>query len=103
MDGHVERSIARVRDLPSANVRVLHGDEELAEAVARAAVSAKRLHDRLAARAARDAWMAEHTEQRIGWLRFVRTSVGGKRLVVGDDPLHWAATPRQASPTSPAA
>jgi hypothetical protein len=88
---------------PPANVRVLHGDHELAEAVARAAVSAKRLDDRLAARAARDAWMAEHTEQRVGWLRFVRNSVGGKRLVIGDDLLQWAATPRRASPSSPAA
>lgn len=41
-------------------VRVLRGEAELAEASARAAVHARRLHDRLEARAARDAWMAEH-------------------------------------------
>ncbi len=103
MDGHIERSTARVRSLPPANVRVLHGDEELAEAVARAAVCASRLDVRLAARAARDAWMAEHTAQRAGWLRFARSSTEGDRIVAGDDPLHWAASPRRSSPSSPAA
>jgi|GEM_PF-5171532 len=59
--------------LPPKSVRVLRGQDELAEAVARAAEGARRLHDRLAARAARDAWMAEHNEQRVAWLRFVRS------------------------------
>jgi hypothetical protein len=103
MDGQVERSTARVRSLPPANVRVLQGDEELAEAVARAAACASRLDDRLAARAARDAWMAEHTSQRAGWLRFVRRSTVGDRIVAGDDPLRRSASPRRSSPSSPAA
>jgi len=72
MDGYSERSGAHPRILPPTNVRVLKGDEELAAAVARAAEGARRLDDRLAARAARDTWMAEHTEQRVGWVRFVR-------------------------------
>ncbi|MGC8472515.1 MAG: hypothetical protein ACP5PM_09520 [Acidimicrobiales bacterium] len=72
MNGYSERSSAHPRPLPPTNVRVLEGDEELAVAVARAAEGARRLDDRLAARAARDAWMAEHTEQRVGWVRFVR-------------------------------
>lgn len=58
--------------LPRTSVRVLHGEEELAEAVARAAEGARRLHDRLEARAARDAWMAEHPERRVTWLRILR-------------------------------
>lgn len=41
-------------------VRVLRSEAELAEASARAAVHARRLEERLEARAARDAWMAEH-------------------------------------------
>ncbi len=103
MDGYVEHSIADVRRLPPANVRVLHGDEELAAATARAAVGARRLHDRLAARAARDAWMVEHTAQRGSWLPFARSSTGGERLVVGDDPLQWAAPARRSSPGTPTA
>jgi hypothetical protein len=69
MDGHRQQSGAQSRTLPPTNVRVLTSDEELAAAVARAEEGAKRLHDRLAARAARDAWMAEHNEQRVGWQR----------------------------------
>src|SRR5579862_3216290 len=57
---------------PSRTVRVLRGEQELEAAVARAAEGARRLHDRLAARAARDAWMVEHNEQRVAWLRFVK-------------------------------
>lgn len=41
-------------------VRVLRSGQELAEASARAAVHARRLDARLAARAARDAWTAEY-------------------------------------------
>lgn len=48
-------------------VRVLRDEGELAEAVARAEESARRLHERLAARAARDEWMAEHSEERSAW------------------------------------
>jgi hypothetical protein len=72
MDGHIERSSAYDRTLPPTNVRILHSDAELAAAIARAAESARRLNDRLAARAARDAWMAEHSDQRVGWRQFVR-------------------------------
>jgi hypothetical protein len=94
MDGHREQLGAQSRTLPPTNVRVLTSDEELAAAVARAEEGAKRLHDRLAARAARDAWMAEHNEQRVGWKRFVRgpresappvsSSAPGPRRRVGD-------------------
>jgi len=62
------------RQTPRTNVRVLHGDEELAEALARAADGANRLEERLQARAAHDAWMAEHRGQALGWLRFVRAT-----------------------------
>ncbi len=106
MDGRPEGSRAHSPTLPSTNVRVLHGEEELAQAIARAAESAKRLHDRLAARAARDAWMAEHTEQGVGWLRFVRGPAQGDPL------LHAAAvrsghragsSPQRAASSPPAA
>jgi hypothetical protein len=41
-------------------VRLLRSEAELAEASARAAVHARRLRDRLDARAAKDAWTAEY-------------------------------------------
>lgn len=81
MDGQREGSGAHFRTLPPNNVRLLTNDEELAQALARAEEGARRLHDRLAARAARDAWMAEHDGQRVGWLRFVRGVTGGGSLV----------------------
>lgn len=59
---------------PSKNVRVLRGEEELAQALARAAEGARRLQERLHARAMRDEWTAEHTDEAVGWLRFVRRS-----------------------------
>ena len=83
MDGQRERSGVDVRTLPSTNVRVLHGEVELAEAVERAAAGAKRLHDRLAARAAHDTWMREHTEQRVGWLRFAQGPTNRPQRQVG--------------------
>lgn len=49
-------------------VRVLRNPEELAEASARAAEHARRLHDRLEARAARDARTEEHQAgRRLDW------------------------------------
>lgn len=71
MDGFSERSGMPSRLPLQTNVRILKDQEELAAAVARAAEGARRLDDRLAARAARDAWMADHDEQRVSWLRFV--------------------------------
>lgn len=86
MDGHREQLGAQSPTLPPTNVRVLTSDEELAAAVARAEEGAKRLHDRLAARAARDAWMAEHNEQRVGWKRFVRRTRETATPVAGSAP-----------------
>lgn len=106
MDGHRERSSAHSRNLSPRNVRVLHSEEELAEAIARAAESAQRLHDRLAARAARDAWMAEHGEQQVGWLRFVRGSTEGKPLVTAAGARageRATSIPRRMASSSPAA
>ncbi|MDA8311967.1 MAG: hypothetical protein M0Z46_15440 [Actinomycetota bacterium] len=77
MDGHRDPLRAQARILPPTNVRVLRSDEELTEAIARAEDGASRLRDRLAARAARDAWMVEHAEQRLGWRRFVRAHEEG--------------------------
>jgi hypothetical protein len=51
------------------NVRVLHDAAELAEAAARAADGERRLRARLDARALHDEWFAEHTDQRMRWLR----------------------------------
>lgn len=82
MEGQRELPGAHARPLPPTNVRVLKSDEELAAAVARAEEGAKRLRDRLAARAARDAWMAEHNEQRVGWKRFVRAGDDGATVVM---------------------
>jgi hypothetical protein len=48
---------------------VLHDAAELAEAAARAADGERRLRARLDARALHDEWFAEHTEQRMRWLR----------------------------------
>ncbi|MGH8980934.1 MAG: hypothetical protein ACRDWE_07935 [Acidimicrobiales bacterium] len=70
-DGSVTDDVAAI---PRRNVRVLRGEDELAAASARAAVGARRLHERLEARAARDAWMAEHHGQALAWLGFVRGS-----------------------------
>lgn len=100
MDGQLERANAHARTLPPTNVRVLTSDEELAEAVARAEDGAKRLHDRLAARAARDAWMAEHPEQRVGWRRFVHGETTGPPPLL--TPV-TAPTARGAASRSPAA
>lgn len=52
-DPHGERPALRT-------VRLLRSEAELAEASARAAVHARRLRDRLEARAAKDAWTAEY-------------------------------------------
>jgi hypothetical protein len=106
MDGHLEGSRAHSQILPPTNVRILYGEDELAEAIARAAESAKRLHDRLAARAARDAWMAEHTAQGVGWLRFVRGPAQGKPLsnsAAARPGQRAASSPRRTASTSPAA
>jgi hypothetical protein len=103
MDGHGERVSAHPQTLPPANVRVLQSEEELAEAIARAAVSAKRLHDRLAARAAHDEWMAEHTGQRVEWLRFVRGSAGDEPLLGADGPGNGATIARRTASSPPAA
>lgn len=75
MARHRDRS-ALVDDgeIAHKNVRVLRDDAELSDALARAAEGARRLHERLAARAERDAWMAEHTGQALAWFRFVRGS-----------------------------
>ena len=96
MDGNSEHFSAHSRLLPPSNVRILEGDEELAVAVARAADGARRLDDRLAARAARDAWMVEHTEQRVGWLRFVRAATE-------DAPCVTPAATRRAQPVASSA
>lgn len=53
------------------HVRVLRDDAELAEALARAAESDRRLRDRLETRAAHEAWMVEQRQLGAGWLRFV--------------------------------
>ncbi|HVC15020.1 MAG TPA: hypothetical protein VND62_09200 [Acidimicrobiales bacterium] len=107
MEGQRERSGAHPQALPPTNARVLTSDEELAAAVARAQEGAKRLHDRLAARAARDAWMAEHTEQRVGWLRFAGGTAGPAPLATPGGPRpgkHPAAERVQRrAPSSPAA
>jgi hypothetical protein len=82
MAGPAERSVgATESSFPPRTVRVLRDDAELEEAVARAAECASRLHDRLAARAARDAWMAEQTERRVAWLQLARGAGGPSRLL----------------------
>jgi len=106
MDGHPEGSRAHSPVLPPTNVRILYGEKELAEAIARAAESAKRLHDRLAARAAHDAWMAEHNAQGVGWLRFVRGPAPGKPLsasAAARPGLRAAPSPRRTASSPPAA
>lgn len=103
MDVHPERSSAHSPTLPPTNVRVLHGEQELAEAIARAAESAKKLHDRLVNRAARDASMAERAEQRVGWLRFARGAAGDVPLVTdADHPEKRESSPRRAASSSAA-
>lgn len=72
MDRTSESPGPEAPSFPPKNVRVLRGEEELAEAAARAEEGARRLNDRLEARAARDSWTAEHAEQRVGWRQFVR-------------------------------
>ncbi len=99
MDRYRDGSPAHTQRIQPTNVRVLRGDEELADAVARAAEGARRLHDRLAARAARDAWMAEHDGQRVRWLRFVR---GGTQGPLPVTPAAARPDPRVAR-SSPAA
>lgn len=99
MARHRDALSARTQRIPPTNVRVLRGDAELADAVARAAEGARRLHDRLAARAARDAWMAEHDGQRVRWLRFVR---GGTQGALPVTPATARSGIRAAS-SSPAA
>lgn len=81
MAGSSETVGAGASSLPPRTVRVLRGEEELEAAVARAAEGARRLHDRLAARAARDAWMVEHDEQRVAWLRFVKGEADRSPLI----------------------
>lgn len=102
MDGQREGPGAHFRPLPPKNVRLLTNEEELAAAVARAEEGARRLHDRLAARAAHDAWMAAHDGQRVGWLRFVRGATERAPMVApaGARPaLHPAPAPaRKSSP-----
>lgn len=85
--------------IPRKNCRILHGEEELAEAAARAAEGARRLDERLQARAARDAWMAEHTGQALAWLRFVRGPSEERMPLVVAAP----AERRRRSQSSPAA
>ena len=82
MSGHREPLAVPARAFPGKHVRVLHDQDQYAAALARAAEGARRLHDRLAARAARDVWTAEHTEQRVGWLRVVRADTEGAPVVM---------------------
>lgn len=105
MDGHRDPSGAHSRTLPPTNVRLLTSDAELAAAVARAEEGAKRLHDRLAARAARDEWMAEHSDQRVGWRRFVHGSPDAPSLLArAARPVSRAGSAgRQAASSPPAA
>ncbi|MGH2927311.1 MAG: hypothetical protein ACRDL8_03825, partial [Solirubrobacteraceae bacterium] len=84
------------------NVRVLHGDEELAAAQALAAQSARRLHDRLAVRAARDAWVAEHAEQRVGWLRFAGVPPEGAHEVIAAAQGEREPSPQESATSQPA-
>lgn len=101
MARHRDRSTTPVddRQMPRTNVRVLHSDDELAEALARAAEGAKRLDERLQARAARDTWMAEHDGQALGWRRFVRATSEDRAALVVPAP----ADRPQRRQTSPAA
>lgn len=101
MARHLDRPTVPVDDLqmPRTNVRVLHGEEELTEALVRAADGAKRLHERLQARAARDAWMAEHNGQALGWLRFVSGTREDRAALV----LAASADRPQRRQSSPAA
>lgn len=85
--------------MPRKNVRVLRDEEELAEATARAAEGARRLAERLQARAARDEWMAEHAGQALAWLCFVRGSSEERAALVVAAP----AERRQRSQSSSAA
>jgi len=59
------RTDADLPEPPRRNVRVLRGEGELAEAAARAQEGARRLQDRLDARAAKDAWTLEHGDGAI--------------------------------------
>ena len=97
----------RVTAAPPAphNVRVLHDERELAQAAERAAEGERRLRARLAARAARDEWMAEHAEAEVGWQHFASGRRGeapsARPAVVGrSDGMPLA---RPASPHPPAA
>jgi|GEM_PF-4131165 len=65
MDGQLGRSeVCAPRPFPVTNVRVLHGADELEAAVARAEDGARRLRERLEARAARDERTARHASRR---------------------------------------
>lgn len=100
MARHRGRSVpADDAETPRKNVRVLRDEEELAEALARAAEGARRLHERLQARAARDALTAEHTGQALGWLPFARGSSEEHMPLVVAAP----AEPRQRRQSSSAA
>jgi hypothetical protein len=59
---HKSQSGPPVPPAPRPTVRVLRDDDELAAAAERAAEGQRRLQDRLEARAARDAWMAERRQ-----------------------------------------
>lgn len=100
MARHLDRSSTPPPDLqmPRTNMRVLRGEEELTEAMTRAAEGAQRLHERLRARAARDAWMADHSGQALGWRRFVRGTSEDRAALVVPAPVD-----RQRRQSSPAA
>lgn len=105
MEGQYELPGAHPKRLPPTNVRVLNSSEELAAAIERAEDGAKRLRDRLAARAARDEWTATHTEQCVGWKRFVRGSSSEQPLVLPDaaPPRHHDVLSRREARSFPAA
>lgn len=96
MAGHPDAIRDQHSVVPRSGIRILRDDAELAEASARAAESARRLRERLDARAAREAWTAEHPEQLAAWLRFVKGASEGlsERLpLVAAETLHstWPA------------
>lgn len=78
-----------------SSVRVLRGESELAEAAARAEEGARRLKDRLDARAAKDSRLSDDTGKRLGWREFAKGA--GANASDGRD------GGRSAAPHSPAA